>query len=780
MTIPKSDDQSFSEEDIPKKIYSNPLFDEEIISMKIDLHHFNAESDLIESLLNRDNSIISSSSKIDSLFDEFSGELALFKSIPPRIDETDCDLEEETHFIKRLLYYNSSPRPSKEFVFENSNAAIESFSPSPIPVEESDSLMEEIDLSFTLDYPMPSDIKEDDYDSERDILILEELLSNNSLSLPENESFHFDIPSFSRPPAKPPDGNTRTLNVKMMVYIFEHKVPMPRLMFTQPTLIQNQEKSPDFLPHQGHENFQPSAECPVMIHGRNTPILDVPFILRNLKTHAEGFCPPSLYFLGFIRESHLDSSAHQVGQASNLPEKNMPKNVTIKLSCSYCDGPFNGGNCLSYSILGAENEFVHDPNPFPYDNTPDFYDQPPQHHVETYSCELCGNDSHYGYDCPPRFPIVYEQEPVNRGIRTSMSLIFAIIPTILVLTNPLQYSIDHQPQSIQEDLNEQRMNDVHNKCIKSHNDMIELRNELLKTMQSLGEMLHQREQAANLTMVPEDSLIMRDQNLSTILEMESDEFIKSSVEDLVLIPRESKDTFDSDKECDLPNCDNSVTFSNPLFDAIDDFTTSNEDIESKDSYISNLDEPNLLVTPLSVSNEDECFDPGDEVDEIKLLLHHDQSTPKMSVAFILEGFTNELPLEENDIYLIWNLKRMNGRRIALDYEDSRARGFHRPRHHGCHHLHTTTDTTNTVAATLSPSLPTATPLPPPPTSPPPAAATAAAAANNSRCRRHPQTAPLPWQPHQPTPVTPSPPPNRDQPPPYNNQKGVWFAGQQPK
>nr|GEX87074.1 ubiquitin carboxyl-terminal hydrolase 13-like [Tanacetum cinerariifolium] len=39
----------------------------------------------------------------------------------------------------------------------------------------------------------------------KDILILKELLSNDSLSLPENESFHFDIPSSSRPPAKPPD-----------------------------------------------------------------------------------------------------------------------------------------------------------------------------------------------------------------------------------------------------------------------------------------------------------------------------------------------------------------------------------------------------------------------------------------------------------------------------------------------------------------------------------------------------------------------------------------------
>nr|GEZ80417.1 hypothetical protein [Tanacetum cinerariifolium] len=42
-----SDDQSFYDEDILKEIYSNPLFDEEIISMKIDSHHFNAESDLI-------------------------------------------------------------------------------------------------------------------------------------------------------------------------------------------------------------------------------------------------------------------------------------------------------------------------------------------------------------------------------------------------------------------------------------------------------------------------------------------------------------------------------------------------------------------------------------------------------------------------------------------------------------------------------------------------------------------------------------------------------------
>nr|GFC18776.1 hypothetical protein [Tanacetum cinerariifolium] len=122
------------------------------------------------------------SDEIDSLFDEFVSELTLLKSIMQGIDETDCDPEEETHFIKRLL-----------------------------------------NLSFTLDYPMPPGIKEDDYDSKRDILILEELLNNDSLLFIENELFHFDIPSSFRPPAKPPNGNTGILNVKVMGDISKQK-----------------------------------------------------------------------------------------------------------------------------------------------------------------------------------------------------------------------------------------------------------------------------------------------------------------------------------------------------------------------------------------------------------------------------------------------------------------------------------------------------------------------------------------------------------------------------
>nr|GEX33963.1 hypothetical protein [Tanacetum cinerariifolium] len=265
-----SDNQSLSDEVFSEKIFSN---EEEIIPIKIDQHHHNAESDLIESMLNRDSSIISSSSKIDSLLDEFAGELTLLKSIPSGIDETDCYLENDIRLIERLLYDNSFPHPPEEFVSDNSDDDIESFSPSPIPIKDSDSLMEEINLFFTPDDPMPPGIEEDDYDSKRDILILEKLLDNYSLSLPVIESYHFDIPSFSRPPAKPPDGNTGILNIKMMGDVSNQKFAIPGLTITR---VPNQEKSPDLLSHRGFEIFQLSAKRPMMICGKNIPILDVP------------------------------------------------------------------------------------------------------------------------------------------------------------------------------------------------------------------------------------------------------------------------------------------------------------------------------------------------------------------------------------------------------------------------------------------------------------------------------------------------------------------------
>ncbi|GJS16992.1 reverse transcriptase domain-containing protein [Tanacetum coccineum] len=179
---------------------------------------------------------------------------------------------------------------------------------------------------------------------------------------------------------------------------------------------------------------------------------------------------------------------------------------------------------------------------------------------------------------------------------------------------------------------------------------------------------------------PKDSLIMGDEHLSTF-----------SAEEIVPIPRESEDTSRSDSKNVLPSCDDfssinvprddSVTFSNPLFEFDVNFNSSDinplfdevlEDIECKDSYDSNLDESTFLVTPLSDSNKDECLAPGDD---IEILLHHDPSTPMKSVASILEGFIDDPPFEENDDLFDLECKTNDWKRILYDAPIDKAECF---------------------------------------------------------------------------------------------------------
>nr|GEU49267.1 hypothetical protein [Tanacetum cinerariifolium] len=109
--------------------------------------------------------------------------------------------------------------------------------------------------------------------------------------------------------------------------------------------------------------------------------------------------------------------------------------------------------------------------------------------------------------------------------------------------------------------------------------------------------------------------------LNTIPEKELDEFLKSSVEDLILIPINDDESLSDEV---VPE-DKVKTYSNPLFEFDEEYISSDinplfdkvlENIKSKDSYDSNIDELHLLVTPLSDANEDECFDSRGDVDNI--------------------------------------------------------------------------------------------------------------------------------------------------------------------
>ncbi|GKB58760.1 hypothetical protein Tco_0914946, partial [Tanacetum coccineum] len=183
------------------------------------------------------------------------------------------------------------------------------------------------------------------------------------------------------------------------------------------------------------------------------------------------------------------------------------------------------------------------------------------------------------------------------------------------------------------------------------------------------------------TIEPEGSLIMGDEHLSTFPEKEMDEFIKSSVEEIVLIPSKSEVTSNNDKGCDLPFCDNNMIFSNPLFGFNDDLTSSDdksfleedvqeenfqiysnplfkfdnsynssdinplfndilEDIVNEDSNVSNFDEPVLLNT--SLFDEDECFYPGGDIDEIDVFLAIDVPSDIMDAYNDSEGDALEI------------------------------------------------------------------------------------------------------------------------------------------
>nr|GEW65170.1 hypothetical protein [Tanacetum cinerariifolium] len=76
------------------------------------------------------------------------------------------------------------------------------------------------------------------------------------------------------------------------------------------------------------------------------------------------------------------------------------------VTCSVCEGMLRGGCCLPCN-LKAEKSFIRDPNAYSFKNS-NYLSQP---QFENYLCNLCGNNSHDGYDCQQQFPLVYEQEP---------------------------------------------------------------------------------------------------------------------------------------------------------------------------------------------------------------------------------------------------------------------------------------------------------------------------------------------------------------------------------
>ncbi|GJV04831.1 hypothetical protein Tco_1338400 [Tanacetum coccineum] len=342
-TPSESDGISESECDLPVCDDSSPKKDEvldDIISIPPGNgnDHFNAESSLIEFVLNRDNVI--SSPKIDFLLEEFASELALIAIIPSGIVKVNFDLKGDIYFIENLMYDNSFPRPPEtlkddfETVIDSNNDYSSSDDDSPynedinyvdallpdpelvsLEVTSSGSTTTHADISlpeydsFHLDSEPNSgdftmDVVEDIFDNPtreprvhvpnvfptRPTLHLDSnfTLSSDSLGSDLAVSFLsgtrnkiFDPGIFIEVQSKrflSPNEFSISFIRDPLSPVFDTLLPFSSKnednVFNPGILASNEEKSPHLLSHRGFKAFQLISESPMMISGGDIPILD--------------------------------------------------------------------------------------------------------------------------------------------------------------------------------------------------------------------------------------------------------------------------------------------------------------------------------------------------------------------------------------------------------------------------------------------------------------------------------------------------------------------------
>ncbi|GKB49460.1 hypothetical protein Tco_0900213 [Tanacetum coccineum] len=263
------------------------------------------------------------------------------------------------------------------------------------------------------------------------------------------------------------------------------------------------------------------------------------------------------------------------------------------------------------SCTGGENSFTYDSKPNFVDDSPNVFNPPPQ--PPMYSCEFCGNDARYGHYCTPQVPFIYPKpgynqdfnfpqnfhgfpqqysccedcggphetyqcQPMNEDYYHKQNSCYDYNSFGFDQFQPPQYTVNHPISNVQ------------NSLFNAQNEFLNSQNKLMEQMTSLCDMVGQimqkkeeerriaEEQAAKdrywkipicydddddytiaitpvlQTKEPVNSLSMGDEHLDTIPVTELNKVIKSSVEDLVTIPSETKGIPDS--VCDVPLCNN--------------------------------------------------------------------------------------------------------------------------------------------------------------------------------------------------------------------------------
>ncbi|GJR74219.1 hypothetical protein Tco_0086584 [Tanacetum coccineum] len=327
-----SDNESFLEEDI----FSNLPFKFDIEGISSDVNPIYDE--VLEDIDGTNyliDSIINFSPKIDPLLEEIAGELALINPIPLGIAGADFDPEGDISLVEKMLYDKSSPRPPEELNSEISDAMIESISSSPIPVKDSDSLMEEIDIFLVADDSIPPGINSNGYDSEEDNLfleyepdpgeltrvVMEDIFGEPRVHMPNvlptyptlcqdlDFTLSIDFSGSNLVVSFPFRNRNKTFDPRISIEVQSKRFlslnkfsisfisdPLSSVLetllpfsseiedkvFNPGILVSKEEKSPHLLSHRGFKAFKIIHnflnESPMMIYRGDMPILDVPYL----------------------------------------------------------------------------------------------------------------------------------------------------------------------------------------------------------------------------------------------------------------------------------------------------------------------------------------------------------------------------------------------------------------------------------------------------------------------------------------------------------------------
>ncbi|GJS85490.1 hypothetical protein Tco_0752031 [Tanacetum coccineum] len=300
-------------------------------------------------------------------------------------------------------------------------------------------------------------------------------------------------------------------------------------------------------------------------------------------------------------------------------------------TCQQCGCNEYDGVCF-YCKVGNGTP-INVSTPYSSNDSPKFSDHPTNY--EPILCDFCGNDARYGHYCTPQVPnpepcyyqdydefpqtspSFQQQYPCCENCRgPHMSFQCQPMNQNYYESNPCydsnsfgydqfqppQYTVNHPIFTSQNELLNSQ-----NELFNSQNKLLNSQNKLMEQMTSICDMDYTIAITPVLsTEEPVNSLSMGDEHLDTIPVTESDEFIKSSVEDLVPIPSESEGI---PEMCDVPFHDNSPPLDISK-DQFEDFSDSNDVSTSSDDDSFSIDDIEYVeASPLDSRGGGDCY-PG--------------------------------------------------------------------------------------------------------------------------------------------------------------------------